>query len=537
MTAPQRQRSTVYPNLYKDSVALMAISSALMQLDGIDVASVVMATDANRANLRGAGLPDDAGGSPNDLLVVVRGDDAPCEQALELADRLLADQPDGDSRSDSGVDTSLTSIRAAVARDPSANLAMISVPGPYAGAEALKALRLGLDVMIFSDNVPVEQEIELKTYAEAHKLLVMGPDCGTALINGLPLGFANAVRRGRIGVVGASGTGMQEITCRVHQLGAGISHALGTGSHDLSVEVGGVSTLHALHVLADDEATEVIVLVSKPPSPDVATKVLEAARDVRTPVVVMFVGGGTTPAEADSLHVATTLAGAADVAVALAEHGAPDPAVNRSSAGALPETTRTELRATAARLASSQRHVRGVFAGGTFCYEAQLLCQAAGIRAFSNTPVAGNPQLPDIWTSAGDTIIDMGDDAFTRGRPHPMIDPTLRDERLLAEAADPGTAVLLFDVVLGYGAAADPTSHLVEILQQGRASAADAGRYLPVIAHVCGTDDDPQHRSAVVTALRAAGVLVAESNAHAAAMAAFLVSAIPASARTESKET
>ncbi|MDP5181943.1 acyl-CoA synthetase FdrA [Blastococcus sp. BMG 814] len=531
MTAQQNQidHHRVYPNLYKDSVALMAISAALLKLAGVAAASVVMATDSNRENLRTAGLADDAVAGPNDLLVAVRGDAAACEEALDLADRLLAEQPTAADGGGSVQEQPPTSVQAAATRTPSANLALVSVPGPYAAAEALKALRLGLDVMLFSDNVPVEHEIEIKRYAAAHQRLVMGPDCGTALVNGIPLGFANVVRRGRIGVVGASGTGMQEITCRIHQHGQGVSQALGTGGHDLSADVGGISMLHALQALGEDEATDVVVLVSKPPASEVATAVLDRARSLSKPVVVVFVGADTPVPAGDGLHPATTLADASDVAVGLLGSAPAQP-----GDGALPEDLQARLRDAAGRLVAGQRYVRGVYSGGTFCYEAQLLCRVDGVRAHSNTPIAGNPVLEDIWSSREHTIIDMGDDAFTRGRPHPMIDPTLRNERLLAEAQDPATAVLLFDVVLGYGAATDPVSGLLEVLDRCRSTAEEAGRVLPVIAHVCGTDEDPQHRPTVVAALQEAGVLVADSNAHAARMAGFLATQAAAAHLAES---
>jgi len=514
------QQHHVYPNLYKDSVALMAISSALLAVPHIDAASVVMATEANRENLQNAGLSDVTDARVNDLLVVVRGEADACEAALALAERLLAEQPVDASGDDSARDQPAVSMQLAVAADPTINLALISVPGPYAAAETLKALHSGLNVMIFSDNMPVAQEVEVKTYAAAHDLIVMGPDCGTALINGIPLGFANVVRRGRIGVVGASGTGMQEITSRIHQLGEGVSQAIGTGGHDLSSQVGGISMLQGLRALEADAATEVIVVVSKPPAAEVAALVLELIGTLTTPVVVMFVGGQPTEKTQTGVRRASTLAGAADLAVALL-HGDSDASEDTL---ALSETIREQLQQIAGRFAPNQQNVRGIFSGGTFCYEAQLLSQAYGIHAHSNTPVAGNPVLSDIWTSRNHTIIDMGDDDFTRGRPHPMIDPTLRDERLLAEAHDPSTAVLLFDVVLGYGAAADPTTHLLEVLNDARAQAEAGGRYLPVIVHVCGTDEDPQGRAFVIAALESAGIIVADSNAQAAEMAGFLVS-------------
>ncbi|RJL36188.1 acyl-CoA synthetase FdrA [Bailinhaonella thermotolerans] len=498
----------IYPNRYQDSVALMALSAALAELPGVETASVVMGTGANLDNLREAGLGEvDAG--PGDLVVAVLGEEEAVARALELADERLAEQPSGDAGDGAVARRTLRTLRQAVEENPAHNLALISVPGPYAAAEALKALRLGLNVMVFSDNVPLDQEIEIKRFAEERDLLVMGPDCGTAIVNGLPLGFANVVRRGRIGVVGASGTGTQEITTRVHQLGEGISQALGTGGHDLSAEVGAISMLRGLRALAADEETDVIVLVSKPPAETVAKTVVEEARTLDVPVVICFLGADPAAFGGDGqgVHFARTLAGSADAAVALARGETPP------AESAAPPYDQV-------RFAPGQRYLRGVFTGGTFCYEAQLLAQDAGIQAASNTPVAGNLALADVRASTGHTILDLGDDAFTQGRPHPMIDPLPRDERLLAEAADPATAVVLFDVVLGYGSADDPISGLLKAIGEANARAGREGRALAFVAHVCGTDDDPQDRSAVVARLREAGVLVAENNAQAAAIAA-----------------
>ena len=255
--------SRYYPNLYKDSVSLMTVSAQIMDVSGIDTASVVMASATNIDNLREAGLgPFDV--RANDLLVALSGTPDACEEALAKADDLLTQTA---SSSDTGAAAAqpITSIQMAVTQDPSHNFVLVSVPGDYAAAEGMKALRLGMDVMLFSDNVRVADELWLKTYARDHDLMVMGPDCGTAIINGVPLGFANVVRRGPIGVVGASGTGTQEVTVRVHQLGSGISQALGTGGHDLSEAIGGISMLHGLAALDEDPATSVIILVSKPP--------------------------------------------------------------------------------------------------------------------------------------------------------------------------------------------------------------------------------------------------------------------------------
>jgi succinyl-CoA synthetase alpha subunit len=390
----------------------------------------------------------------------------------------------------------LRSLQMALAQTPAANLALISVPGDYAAAEAMKALRLGLHVMLFSDNVPLAEEAELKRYAKERDLLVMGPDCGTAIIDGVPLGFANAVRRGAVGVVGASGTGTQQVTSLVHRYGAGISHAIGTGGHDLHKDVGGITMLQGLKLLARDRDTRAIVLISKPPSPAVAREVIAAARRAGKPGVINFIGA---PQDSSGLFTARTLEEAALAAVALSKGRKPARAAN-------PATKLPRL-----KLTPKQRYIRGLFSGGTFCYEA---CALLG-EVWSNAPVDPKRTLKDVWKSREHTLIDLGDDVFTRGRPHPMIDHRLRNDRMLEEASDPQVAVILLDVVLGYGSHPDPAAEMVPTLMKIKKS-----RRSPVIvASVCGTDEDPQGLERQEAALREAGVLLAESNARAARLA------------------
>jgi succinyl-CoA synthetase alpha subunit len=510
--------SRIYPNAYKDSVSLMTVSAQVITIPGIDAASAVMASSTNVENLAQAGL-----GTfevrPNDLVVAVSGSDEACAEALVKADELLSaggSHKDGD---DTVKTAPLTSIQMAVARDPSHNLALISVPGDYAAAEAMKALRLGMDVMLFSDNVTAGDELALKTFARTRDLMVMGPDCGTAIVNGIPLGFANVVRRGPIGVVGASGTGTQEVTVRVHQLGSGISQALGTGGHDLSATIGGISMLHGMKALAEDPATKVIALVSKPPAPEVAAAILQMASDIPKPVAVIFLGVDPKTITRDGVHGAATLADAADIAVALADGRQVD-----AGGDAIAPADRDRLMELCGRMADSQRYVRGIFSGGTFCFEAQLIHSSAGIACFSNTPTTGNKPLEDARFSREHTIIDMGDDAFTQGRPHPMIDPTQRDERIRDELDDPETAVVLFDVVLGYGSSLDPVSGLLGILERARPAPEAGGRQVAFIGYVCGSDDDPQDRARIIADLEKVGVLVASTNAEAAAWSAAIVS-------------
>ncbi|MBB1201228.1 acyl-CoA synthetase FdrA [Enterobacteriaceae bacterium 89] len=496
----------IFKNLYQDSVSLMQISASIGHLPGIEQASVVMGSETNLAQLVDAGLSGDFSAGPNDLIIAVKGEAEACEQALDLAKEKLNSKP-ADSSGSSVAQVPLTSLAMAKDNTADANLALISVPGDYAAAEAIKALHLGMNVMLFSDNVSLAQEKAVKTLAREKDLMVMGPDCGTAIVNGIPLGFANVVRRGAIGVVGASGTGLQEVTCRIDQLGAGISQALGTGGHDLHEEIGGISMLQGLQALAQDEETQVIVLISKPPAPHVAEMILAQAQKAGKPVVVNFLGASAESVTRTGITAATTLAGAAEMAVALLNH--------QSAGNDVQALPLAELDQACQKLIASRQDVRGVFAGGTFCYEGQLICQQHGITARSNTPVKGNLPLTDLWHSSGHTLIDMGDDDFTRGRPHPMIDPTLRNQRIINEINDPATAVVLFDLVLGYGAATEPAADLLTALAETKR---DNGPLL--IAHVCGTDADPQHRSQQIQALREQGVLVAGCNAEAAQWAA-----------------
>ena len=334
--------------------------------------------------------------------------------------------------------------------------------------------------------------------AGSQGLLVMGPDCGTAIINGIGLGFANRVRRGSIGLVGASGTGLQAITSRIHELGAGVSHAIGTGGRDLKSEVGAITAHQALDVLARDPDTKVIVLVSKPPSPDVATRLLTAAQATGKPVVVDFIGYAPPGRRLGNLHFATTLSEAAEIAV------------NQLSVNQL-SVTSDQSSSTAPLIAGplvTDHWLRGLFSGGTLAYEATRILQTTLHPLYSNTPITDDQLLPDPFHSQAHTIIDLGGDEFTVGRLHPMIDNDLRIRRLRQEAADPEVGVILLDVVLGEGAHPDPARELAPVIQEIISDWGNRERRSEIVAIVVGTGDDPQGLPAQVDRLREAGVVV-----------------------------
>jgi FdrA protein len=503
----------VISNFYRDSVALMQLSARLTALPGMREASAVMASPSNLALLREAGLlTAEVKAGANDLLIALEAhDEAALAAALAEAESSLTKQPTASGGGSGPRREPPRSLQ--MGRDllPAANLALISTPGDYAAAEALKALHLGLNVMLFSDNVPIADEVMLKRYAQSHDLMVMGPDCGTAIIGGIPLGFANAVRRGSIGLVGASGTGLQHVSCLIDRLGAGISQAIGTGGHDLSRDVGGITMLQGLAALAADAATKTIVLISKPPAADIAARVLARASETGKPVVVNFLGADPASITASGVTAVKTLEDAAIAAVALAN--------GRSRE----EEQTAPLLLDLPSLAPGQRYIRGLFSGGTLCYEATLLLAEAFPDVRSNTPVGAARALENVWQSTGHTLIDLGDDVFTRGRPHPMIDHRLRNERLLAEAQDPQTAVILLDVVLGYGAHPDPAGVIAPVVATAIANAAASDRVLSVVGFVCGTPADPQNLPRQEAQLREAGMLLARSNAEAARIAASIL--------------
>jgi FdrA protein len=491
-------------SFYQDSVTLMRLTRDLEGVAGVLRAAAMMGTPQNRALLAGAGLLTTEGeaAAPADLVIAVAADDATAAESARVA-----------------VETALTAARSAATRAaapprtlarglaalPDATLALVSVPGVYAGAEARRALAAGLHVMLFSDNVPLETEVALKRDAAARGLFLMGPDCGTAILHGVPLGFANAVPRGRIGLVASSGTGLQEVTCLLAAEGEGVSHAIGVGARDLSEAVGGVMTLQALAALRDDPATEVIVIVGKPPAPGVVGALLRALESVRKPVVLCLVGLADFPAPRD-MRVATTLEEAAAIAAGIA--AGREPRDLQMPAADLDRLVGEQARG----LDPGQRFVRGLYSGGTLAWEAVMLL---------------SERLPDVapgvsGEGTGHRVVDLGEDVFTVGRPHPMIDGTVRREWITRAAADPTTAVLLLDLVLGHGAHPDPAAELLPALDSVRRTAAGDGRRMAMVASVTGTEEDPQRRSAQVATLRTAGVAVMESNAQAARLAALI---------------
>ena len=455
-------RIIVRRNTYYDSITLMLASRDADSHDGVSFAAAVAATPVNCRLLVNHGFDVDAGLGPNDLIVAIRADnDDSADTAARAVEQRLSGRDAGGGRTDEPAPRSLRSVARA---DAEINVAFVSVPGRYSAYEVATALEAGLHVFCFSDGMAIEDEAALKHRAVERGLLFMGADCGTAIIDGVCFGFANAVESGPVGIVGASGTGIQQVTCLLDAAGVGISHAIGVGGRDLSAGVGGTMTLHALDLLAKDDATEVIAVISKPPDPDVARRVADRTQSLDKPVVLGFLGRSGT-LEDTAARCAELCGGR----LTLTDPPLPEPA----TAGT----------------------IRGFFCGGTLCEEVASIVQ---------------PHVPDA------EFVDYGDDEYTEGRAHPMIDPTLRNERLARDADDPSVGAIVLDVVLGYGAHADPAGDLRRTVE-GALKRRDGD--LSVVVALCGTDADPQNLSAQADGLRNAGAIVTYSAAHAARVA------------------
>lgn len=479
--------SEVRAGAYYDSVVLMQLQRGLADLPDVLDAGVVMATPANCELLEASGLASDVDAGPDDLLIVVKAKhEQAAVEAIGKVDELLSRRRSGQTQA-----FRPRSLEAAAKRMPEASWVLISVPGRYAASVAREALRLQKHVFLFSDNVSLDDELSLKTEAQNQGLLLMGPDCGTAIINGVGLGFANRVRRGRVGIVGASGTGMQAISSAIHNLGAGVSQAIGTGGRDLKKEIGAITTRQGLSLLAEDPNTDVIALVSKPPEEEVAAELLGVAANCGKPVVVSFLGYTPPARKLGSLHFSANLSDAAKLAVNLLP----------KAASSIRQETRTIVE-------RQTGYLRGLFSGGTLAYEALL-----GLRPFlfpvhSNVSLDGTQRLDNPALSRQHAVLDLGEDEFTQGRLHPMMDNELRLRRFAQEVADRDVSMILMDVVLGEGAHPDPASEWAPAISEALERARSEQRSLSVAIVVIGSDDDVQSLDGQIERFREAGATV-----------------------------
>ncbi|HBL24606.1 MAG: acyl-CoA synthetase FdrA [Syntrophorhabdaceae bacterium] len=512
-------RIIVRSNDYHDSMVLMQISSKILEMEGVKRVAIMMATDNNKPFIAYCGFHDEAidtAGASDLVIALETSDETQMDATIARIDALLKER--GRRRK---IGRRFASLEGACNGFEGANVAVISVPGQFAAREARKALTRGLNVLLFSDNVTVEDEVALKRLAKEKGLMLMGPDCGTAIINGTGLGFANQVRRGPVGIVGASGTGIQELCMILEQAGGlGVSQAIGTGGRDLSERVGGLTALSGLDFLAGDPETEIILMISKPPSEQVAEKIFERISTIGKKAVVCFLG--LAPGSPDTAVQTNIIRTETIEEAGLATIHLMGSAIDKRFI-----TDKGEIATIAAdersRFKKGQVFLRGLFCGGSFCYESMIYLRSQLTRLHANSPVSGIASLHDAYVSEEHSVVDLGADEFTRGRVHPMIDPTGVADRIGREAADESVAVILFDVILGYGAHQDPASVLIPAVKAAQDQAMAAGRSVAFVTHLCGTEADPQDRGEQEKRFLEAGVHVAATNLQATRIAVEIV--------------
>lgn len=507
-----KQKIVIKKDTYYDSITLMQLTEKVKSLPEIFDVVIVMGSDSNKQLLKEISFNDSSidRATSNDLIIGVKTDNENILNQIEsIVEKFLTQV---DTKEDARAEIPIRSLEYAIRENPDVNLALISVAGEYAALEAKKALLLGKHVFLFSDNVKIEEEIELKSLAVSKGLLMMGPDCGTAIINHIPLGFANDVPPGPIGIIAASGTGSQEVATLITKLGSGITQLIGIGGRDLSETVGGKMMNLALNALAEDELTKVIVLISKPPEKKVAENIFSAASRLNKPVVICFLGLNSNT-DYKNIYIESYLENAAIKAVELA--------TGKKVNILLPDIESIVKKETL-KMSKKQKYIRGLYSGGTLCDEALIFLGKEFGNIYSNVPVDKNFKLPDSRISIKDTLIDLGEDEFTKGKAHPMIDPQYRNLRLLKETEDPELAIILLDFVLGYGANPDPAGAMLDAIRKAKQKFESQGEYLSIIASVCGTETDPQKLLLQQNKLEAAGVICMPSNLQAVRLAAAI---------------
>ncbi|MBQ6756019.1 MAG: FdrA family protein [Oscillospiraceae bacterium] len=494
---------------YIDSLETLSETAMLNDQPGIGTGYVGMATEVFKEVTKEIGLsaPEILAAADSDYVIVA---EAESEEAFNNAVEKLRTEsaPVDDEEKPVSFRTSVQ----AKEHEPRANLCQISVPGEYALEEAKKALNAGMHICVFSNNVPLSDEREMKELAREKGLLCMGPDCGVANINGAALVLSSINNRGPFGIVGASGTGIQHVAAILPEAGSGVSQTIGTGGNDLKEAVGGITMLMGIDALEADPETKYIILISRKPADSVLKKLLARISGMKKPRVVFFMGCDREAIEATGSVWAENLDDCALRALELIH--------SDYSLGSIDELKETAKEAVKG-MAPEQKYLRGAYTGGTYLDEAMRTMWDAAGGIWSNAP------LSKEWKIEGDsrehTCIDYGEEEYTLGRPHPAIDASIRKPAILKEASDPTVAVIVLDVILTPPGHPDPCGYMVPDIIKAQKMAAERGGKIVFIASVLGTTADWQDIRKQEQELRDAGVIVCRTNYRAALLASEIV--------------
>lgn len=518
-------RVEVKKGYYRDSIQLLKISEEVKKISGVREALIAMGTDTNKELLKMLGFTYEAIDSitPNDLIIAIGAEsEEALSNAYSVAERLL-EEGIGEVSSEYYSD-----IDDALEKNPDITLALISIPGQYVKDIAIKLINKGINLHIFSDNVPIQDEVEIKRRAYEKGVLVFGPGAGTVIVKGLGLGFSNKVKVGNVGIVAASGTGLQEVSSLLSEVGIGISYGLGVGGNDVKDVVGGLMTMSSLKFLEEDPDTNILALISKVPERFTEDKIIDYINmHVTKPIVINFLGGHEHPSSKTKIFTYTLHQTILQVAKLVSEDKYLE-AVNKYSIE-FDDLLKiaNELKR---RLSTKQKFIRGLFVGGSFTNETLVILREMINNIYSNSPIEGVYKLENPFISVANSIIDIGDEVFTRGRPHPMIDPTIRINRLYKEAVSDDVAVILLDFVLGYGSHNDPVGSHMDVIKQIIETNEKLKRHVIIISHVCGTNEDPQNLQEQINKLKSLNsddVIIMPTNALAAFLAGLIVTYKP----------
>ena len=508
-------KNYIEKNRYYDSVFLMKIAGSLARIDGVDNASIGMGTPLNKETICDLGLDTEqmSTAGPNDLIIAVRAKDEDiCNRAKDEFARLVSE------KNSNGMQNTFRSIAGAKNAIPDANLAVISVAGEYAAREAKQSLMNDMNVFMFSDNVDIKDEVELKKLALKKGRFMMGPGCGLSFIHGVAIGLCSMVNRGDIGLAGASGSGIQTVMVLTHRNGFGISHAIGTGGRDMSEEVGGITMIQSIKALENDAGTKVIALISKPPAHSALLKVIDVIKKCKKPVVVQFLNGDNKTLARNGIMYTETFDETAKKVMELScGHEVEMKNIFDENIGIDDEIL---------KFSPKQKYFRAILCGGSLADETQILWAKNMGTIYSNVALSNEFMLPDPFTSVENTVIDIGDETFTKGRAHVAIDPTARVNRFVKEARDPETAVIYLDFLLGYALHPDPASVMSKVICEEKKHAEKEGRHLTVIASICGSDLDPQGFDKQAEILRKSGVILADTNVKAVNLAMKIIKGV-----------
>lgn len=518
----------VRQNFYRDSLQLLKISDKIKRQSGIHEAAVVMGTRTNKQILSKLGFPQDKikQAKESDSIIAIKAQDKKSlDSVLTRLDNLL----EGTDRIISGTEKTgqTLDLNSALISMHDANLALISVPGEYVKDLSLRLIDANIHQQIFSDHVPISDELVIKKHASDNGILILGPGSGTSIINGKGVGFSNIIRNGPVGIVAAAGTGLQEVSTLLDRSEIGVKHGLGVGGNDPKDEIGGIMIIESIKALEACKDIRIIDIVSKPPSSQVKEKITEYILSKgKKNYVLTFIG----TAKMTNYHVkarkvmeVNTLTSSV---LAVAKQSGADNFRKTIQEIYIPSMTlRKRLEKEWLKLHKSQKYLRALLTGGTFTYEAQVILNGIPLRdIYSNVPIVGSRVLPNTSKSYMNSVIDLGEEEFTEGRAHPMIDPTIRKLRLLDESMDSKVAVIMLDFVLGYGSNSDPVGAIINEIRNTKTNAERQGRYLSIVAYVCGTKRDPQNYESSMQLLKRSGVIVMPTNAFATIASATIAS-------------